>query len=167
MDQPQPQPRPNAAEHAAAQHADEEHRVGVVAEGQETFRLLPGQSAGGIQLRRRAGADGVAPHQPQQQGGAGTARKSEQGRRQASHIGRQPLSKPQTHQHTGDGHEGKQGGDHRSGAEGQRSGGFQPQLLCIRQKPHQHPAENQTYIAPHPFVHMHHPEKPMRKRRPS
>ena len=43
MDQPEPQARPDAAEHPHAQHTDEEHGIGVVAEGQEPFRLLPGQ----------------------------------------------------------------------------------------------------------------------------
>ena len=90
MDQPEPQSRPDAAEYPHAQHADEEHGVGVVAEGQKPLRLLPGQVPGGVQLRRRAGADGIASHQPQQQRGPGAAGQAEQGRHQASHIGRQP-----------------------------------------------------------------------------
>ena len=167
MDQPQPQAHPDAAEHPYPQNADEKHRIGIVAEGEEPFRLLTGQGAGGVQLRRRAGADGVAPHQPQQQGGSGAARQTEQGRHQASHIGRQPLPEAQAHQQTGDGHEGKQGGDHRPGAEGQGLGGLQPQLPGVCQKPHQHPAEDQAHIAPHPFAHTHHPEKPMQPFGPS
>ena len=46
MDQPQPHPGPHTAEHPHAQHTDEEHRIGVVAEGQQPLRLLQSQAGG-------------------------------------------------------------------------------------------------------------------------
>ena len=162
MDQPEPQSCPDAAEHARTQHTDEEHGIGVVAEGQEPLRLLPGQVPGGVQLRRCAGADGIASYQPQQQRGPGAAGQAEQGRHQASHIGRQPLSEAQPHQQTGDDHEGEQGGDHRPGAEGQGLDCLEPQLSCVRQKPDQDPAQDQAHIRPYPPFHTHHPLYPMR-----
>ena len=42
MDQPQPHPGPHTAEHPHAQHTDEEHRIGVVAEGQQPLGLPAG-----------------------------------------------------------------------------------------------------------------------------
>ena len=105
---------------------------------------------------------GIASHQPQQQRGPGAAGQAEQGRHQASHIGRQPLSEAQPHQQTGDDHEGEQGGDHRPGAEGQGLGCLEPQLSGIRQKPDQDPAQDQAHIRPYPPFHTHHPLYPMR-----
>ena len=67
MDQPQPHPGPHTAEHPHAQHTDEEHRIGVVAEGQQPLRLLPGDQIFPVEVCCRLGADGVAPHQPQHQ----------------------------------------------------------------------------------------------------
>ena len=98
VDQPEPQARPDAAEYPHAQHADEEHGVGVVAEGEEPFRLLTGQGAGGVQLRRRAGADGVAPHQPQHQRSAAGAGDPEQRLHQPRQPGGGQLPEPQSQQ---------------------------------------------------------------------
>ncbi|CAN4037713.1 Ribbon-helix-helix protein, copG family, partial [Dysosmobacter welbionis] len=61
MDQPQPHPGPHTAEHPHAQHTDEEHRIGVVAEGQQPLRLLPGDQIFPVEVCCRLGADGVAP----------------------------------------------------------------------------------------------------------
>ena len=81
-----------------------------------------------------------AAYQPQQQRGPGAAGQAEQGRHQASHIGRQPLSEAQPHQQPGDDHEGEQGGDYRPGTEGQGLDCLEPQLSGVRQKPDQDPA---------------------------
>ena len=140
MDQPQRHPRPDTAEDADPQHADEEHWVGVVAEGQQPFRLLPGQQVLAVQVRRRLGADGIATHQPQQQSTAGKARQAEQRRHQPCQVWGDPLPEAQGDQQGGDHQKGEQGRDHGLSAEEQGLRRLDADTGGICQKPDQNAA---------------------------
>ena len=76
MDKPQIDPRPGTAEDPAPQDAEEKHGIGVAAKAQEPLRLVHGEEALLVKLRRRPGPDGVAPHQAQQQGRPGGTREA-------------------------------------------------------------------------------------------
>ena len=169
MNEPQPHPRPDAAEHPHAQHADEEHRVGVVAEGQQPLRLRPGQTASPVQVRRRFRSDGIAAHKAQQQGGAAHAVHPEQRLHQSCQHGGQQLSQPQGQQQGGHHQKGKQRRDHRPGTQGQRLRRRGADKARLRQKQYQNPAEGQTGRRPpthphtnHPLISMRLPGKPCR-----
>ena len=98
MDQPQPHPGPHTAEHPHAQHTDEEHRIGVVAEGQQPLRLLPGDQIFPVEVCCRLGADGVAPHQPQHQRSTASTGDPEQRLHQPRQPGGGQLPEPQSQQ---------------------------------------------------------------------
>ena len=157
VDQPQPDAHPDAAEHPQAQDADEEYRVGVVGKRQQPLRLVPAQRTLAVQLSRGPGTDGVAAHQSQQQRGAADAVHPEQRLHQPCQPGGGQFSESQPQQQRGDHQKGKEGRDHRPGAQGQCCGDILPDLSGVRQKPHQYAAQKETRYYPPPRFHPHHP----------
>lgn len=120
MNQPQPHAHPYAAKDTRAQYADQKHRIGVIAEGQQPLGLLPGQQTVPVKSGGSLGTDGVAAHQPQQQGGTGTARQAEQRRHASGQVWGNPRAESQGNQQPGNHHEGEHGWNHRPGATGPR-----------------------------------------------
>ena len=141
------QPQPDGAEYADAYRPDNKRGAGIVAEGQQTLRLLPGDATAFFHIGDIGRARGVAAREADRQRRGARAADAEKPGRKGSKRLPQQTRKPHAVQKPGEHEEGKERRDQQPEAHLQRlpAGRACDLRIFDERREQQQPQSNQHY----------------------